>query len=393
MDINKSASPNKSTHSRFAVATRGQIANQGSSPGTETSATFEYKHVAGCDSHDISFVYANWRTDIGAGDVDGANDITIKAALKVTNLEGVTLYFPVYFNGARSIVIKPGGTIESDPIAINLKKGDVFSSLTYVSVGSLGETWPVGLTVYGENGDGKANGADTTAGGANATVGVYGYHPVCIVGTPDVGIVRTPSILIVGDSVACGGGDGMNDKGFMVRAINNSYPYTVIARGGTTADEMVNKTGRRRIGLAKYHTHAVINFGTNDINNGTTLSVIQSRILDVCKQLASRGLKIYYATFTPRTTSTDNWATTVNQTTSNAFFVAGENSKRGIQNAWVRAKPAYVHDTIDVTAMVETAKNSGIWKAARTDDGIHPNDAGHTDIAVMVAAKLTTFAI
>lgn len=374
-------------YKRIAVGTKGQIPNNGLSNGADQSATFRIKHIVGSDSHDISLVYPNWRTETGTGDQDGDNDIMVKATIEYVNADGVTTYFPVYFNGVRTTTIKPGGMIESDPVAIDLKKGDILYTRSYVSVTTLGQKWPVGKTIYAENGDGASLGADTTDGGATGTVGIYGYTPISIIGTPKN--KGEKAFLLVGDSIMSGGSDNMNDKGYMVRAIDDKHAYTMISRGGTTADGMANSANRKRMLLAKYHTHAFINFGTNDINNSTALATIQSRILAVCKQLADRGLKVHYMTCTPRTTSTDNWATTANQTTANSYFAAGTASKRGLFNAWVRSLPAPLNGYFDVTSAVETARDSGIWKASHTVDGIHPNDTGYAAAAAVIETGLS----
>ncbi len=374
-------------YKRIAVGTKGQIPNNGLSNGADQSATFRIKHIAGCDSHDISLVYPNWRTEAGTGDQDGDNDIMVKATIEYVNADGATTYFPVYFNGVRTTTIKPGGMVESDPVAIDLEKGDVFYTRSYVSVTTLGEKWPVGKTIYAENGDGASLGTDATDGGATGTVGIYGYTPISIIGTPKN--KGEKAFLLVGDSIMSGGSDGSNDLGYMVRAIEDKYAYTMISRGGTTADGMANSANIKRMLLAKYHTHAFINFGTNDINNSTALATIQSRILAVCKQFADRGLKVHYMTCTPRTTSTDNWATTTNQTTANSYFSAGAASKRGLFNAWIRSLPSPLNGYFDVTSAVETARDSGIWKALYTADGIHPNDTGYAAAAAVIKTGLS----
>ncbi|MDQ0873793.1 lysophospholipase L1-like esterase [Paenibacillus sp. V4I3] len=369
---------------RISVGSRGQIPNQGMSNGAEQSATFLTRHVIGCDCHDITVVYPNWHSENG-GDVSGDNDIMVKFSIKSVNASNAATYFPAYFGDVQTVTIKPGATVESEPVAIDLKKGDVIEILTYVSVTTLGQKWPQGMTIYAEKGDGKASGVDNTAGGSCPTVGVYGYTPLVIVGTPNN--PGETAIMLVGDSVISGGGDGMNDMGYAVRAINDKYAYSMMSRGGTSADGMINQTGRNRMKLAKYFTSAIVNFFTNDINNAVDLAQREIEVLYVCNQLYRRGIKkIAYATCTPRTTSTDSWATVGNQTTANSYFAAGA-SKRGQANAWLRSLPAPITAVFDVSDMVENNRDSGIWKAGYTDDGIHPNVTGH--IAAAKAIDLT----
>ncbi|MCA0754896.1 SGNH/GDSL hydrolase family protein [Paenibacillus sp. N4] len=367
---------------RMCVGTRGQVYKSGLSPGTETSATYRYKYTAGCDCYDPALVFGNFRAEIG-GDLPGDNDITVKASIEYTAPNGSTLYFPVYFGQERSTVIKPGAIIESDPLALTLPKGVVFYVRTYVSVASLGQKWPVGLTTIAANGDQKAAGSDATAGAAMSNIFEFGYHPILITGIQSDPV---PTILMVGDSIVAGQGDSPNDMGYLVRALNGpfgNYPYTNIARQGTEADSLVNKTDRIRIMLAKYHTHAVVNYGTNDINNAVALATKQSYVVALCEELRMRGLDVWHVTCTNRTTSTDSWATTGNQTPVQ-YFEAGANSKRAQWNAWIRSMPAHIDGYFDVADALETARDSGIWKAGKTADGVHPNQSGFIDAAAAI---------
>jgi hypothetical protein len=110
-------------------------------------------------------------------------------------------------------------------------------------------------------------------------------------------------------------------------------------------------------------------------------------------------MPVYQTTITPRTTSTDGWATVANQT-----VVAGCGQPRTDLNAWLRAGAPvngsgtpvaigtagavpcpYLTGIYDAAATVEDATDPTKWKAATvlTGDGVHPNATGH---ALMAAA-------
>jgi lysophospholipase L1-like esterase len=87
------------------------------------------------------------------------------------------------------------------------------------------------------------------------------------------------------------------------------------------------------------------------------------------------GLPVFQNTITPSTTSTDSWATTGNQTPESS------NAVRVQVNDWIRTVPSPLSGYFEIADLAETARNSGIWKAGYTSDGLHPNATGHSALA------------
>lgn len=91
------------------------------------------------------------------------------------------------------------------------------------------------------------------------------------------------------------------------------------------------------------------------------------------------------------------WATTANQTVANstkeanrvqlngwlrsgAPIVAGAAVAAGTQGATTAGQSGHpLYGLWEITDRVETARDSGIWKAGYTSDGLHPNSTGVND--------------
>lgn len=131
---------------------------------------------------------------------------------------------------------------------------------------------------------------------------------------------------------------------------------------------------------------------------------LANALTGVWRTCADAGQRVHACTITPVDTS-GTFTTTAGQT------AGAHNATRAAVNDWIRAGApinsttlAYVpvgtvgaltagqpgHPLIDwfeTADTVETARNSGIWKANYTEDGTHPSSVGH---AAMAAAIDTT---
>jgi len=89
-------------------------------------------------------------------------------------------------------------------------------------------------------------------------------------------------------------------------------------------------------------------------------------------------------TTTPQTSSTDNWATTVNQTKLDG---GARDTYIQTRNAAVRAgtHPAGYDFLIDWGATVESTIGSGLWKPNVPGDSTHPKEAWHSTDAWPIA--------
>ncbi len=141
-------------------------------------------------------------------------------------------------------------------------------------------------------------------------------------------------------------------------------------------------------------TTAIVEYCRNDMGDGRTAAQMEANLLTLWTTRHNAGQRVIQTTITPNTTSTDSWATTGNQTVANA----GVEAHRVSLNNWIRAGAPTVGGTAvapgtsgallagqvghplygywEIADEVETARNSGIWKAGYTTDGLHPSTTG-----------------
>jgi hypothetical protein len=388
------------------------------SNGTDTSGNYRYMHKVLVDCSDIRLVYANYYNGVSFT----ANAITVKAAIEYPAVAAVGnggqtgAKLRAWFKGVRSFTLDPAAWIVSDPIAIDLTAGQIIYTRTYVSVASAGMVWPVDLYTKSGNWEGATRGAPATdlvdsSGSTIAQSTEAGFGPVAIIGTPKSG--RPGVIGIVGDSISYGSGDtDPNGMGFAQRAVlAANLPYMNVAKPGEKATDIATTPTeflKLRMVSTMACTKVIEGYSRNDWANSRTLAQIQADKLTIWGWFYARNIPVYAWTSIPGTTSTDSWATVGNQTT-----VAGE-SVRLTLNAWIRdgapidatTRAAVVVGTSsnvlrigaathpvaaywELADTVESARDSGKWKASYTADGTHPNATGHAAMAAgVVTANL-----
>lgn len=395
--------PAKPARQLVPVATRCVPPTQsgnGLSDGIMTGGTARLQHTLVRTCHGLRLVYSNHYATSGFVEASGPNVITVKAAIEYP----ATVIFPVTFQGQDSVEIAPGANVVSDPIGLELAKGLNLYTRTYVAVNG-GEYFLRGGMATGGSGGPEGHnyanppGADLTAtGSGNPASGYneYVYGPSAILGYPtDPGKVVIGG---VGDSILAGTGD--NQVGWLTRLVNGDYSLQKVAYPG----EGIGTGWNNLNGLQRYRRMALLEqVGANLIvaehivnDLGNPLATLQSNALTYWTALSRLG-PVWATTCTPQTTG--DWTTTVGQTIANS----SKETKRVQYNAWLRdgapisagvavavgtllatragASGHPLRGYIEVTDQLETARDSGIWKANYTADGTHPTTAGATAIA------------
>lgn len=213
---------------------------------------------------------------------------------------------------------------------------------------SLGGTAPGGFNIgeYSSTLDTGANGIIASASFTSAGIGptiIYGLDPAMV----------HDSLGIEGDSIALGVGDyGLSigtGGGYAQRACINqpsrlyvpsNAPYVgniLVACGGETAQSYAGQSGVRRAKDVNEATHIWSNLGTNDIAAGTSSALLISYIFIISQRHVQAGCYFIQGTILPKTSSTDGWITTTNQTLP---WTTSDNASEGNRrqfNNWVRS--------------------------------------------------------
>jgi lysophospholipase L1-like esterase len=387
----------------------GVPGNQGqTSNGTDLGSNARLRHPTTGPVSTVALVYSNWRVQSsGVGETNGANSITVRAAVETVG----GAFIPVFFNGKRDVVIEPGATVMSDPASVGNITDGYFFTRTYVLVTS-GQTWPLSVTAMNAffTGEGVANSgspSDLTTSGSIGTTAGRTFGPVAVLGSG--GSENLPIVGLLGDSIGTGTGDTLEDWGAFSRKLSaDLVPLVKISAAGETAQNVAQASQFRRKVLIPGCTDIICQLGVNDFRTNRTTENVQADTISVWRASGAGGAKVWQTTVTPtNTTSTDSWATVGNQT----IQVPQRNTERVDYNNWVRdgaplnpstfAAQAIGATTntvrageaghplagyIEIADAIESARDSGLFKAASTGDGLHPNPSGH----VLLAAAIDT---
>lgn len=218
-------------------------------------------------------------------------------------------------------------------------------------------------------------------GGVSDYNNVYCYQPTAILGTASPYV--QPTVIIIGDSIAFGyPNNGSNS--FIDRAIDSVLPSVSIAVSGEELSGFVSVGGHLRrgffMGLA---TLAIIQYGTNDIKNGRSVSATQANFIEISRVCDIRGIsKKWVCTIPPLTTSTDSFATAGNQTPGayEANRVSMNNLLRANYRAWGFEYLIDVCSVCEVNSSNVLTQNGGRWLTNGvafypTPEGVHPSNA------------------
>jgi hypothetical protein len=295
---------------------------------------------------------------------------------------GDTLPIYVTFSGQTSGTETIGQFLVSDWMPYRIEAGtDVWwgvyqtndTGLTYVASGngllSATEYCNIGVTV-----------ADIT--GAPPVAGlVSGYSAEGIVSI--TGMTRTIAALQFGDSIGRGqqdAGNAMGLCGTIDRTLGAVMPTINMCAPGSQINNWASSgfLGGMFSGLFNFCDVAAFHCGTNDIYLGPrTATQVLSDMTTATTGVLARvnalvpGMKVWWSTVAPVTTTSDAWATVAGQTvkTQEPERVT---LNRGIlgENSTLRAHPNY-GGGIDISPAVETGWETGIGVAGWTADGTH----------------------
>lgn len=329
------------------VASRNNVYYQGQSSGTDTPRTYRSQHVAFANITSLTLRYGNFYGTASSAQGDGPGDLVIACSVELgggTSSSGSLVRG--YVGGQRQVTIKPGGTADiTIPVAI--AKGAAFYVRTAVISGTYGigifGNWAsarggvdnvgTGATNSGEGDNGSGGGDQTATGLPTGTVFDKMFSPFALLGTTSDGAY--PCVALVGDSVLNGFSD-KDDVGFGRRAAG-SIPHINLAHPGELARQFaVNGTSfaliEQRYQMLRFATDVICNYGVNDINSGRSVAALQGDYVTIWNMLKAFGARTRQTTIIPKTTTTDGWTTTTNQTKVSVPFDAN----RVTVNQWLR---------------------------------------------------------
>lgn len=331
---------------------------------------------------DIQFIFPGWKNS--AGEQPLANSFLLDAAVEVDST-----FIRLNFAGSSSVTVATGNNYTTDPLPMAFAPNSLIW-LRLECIVSAGQTVPSGYQISA-SGEGAVAGVQAsqivgTGPLATPSGGIVldrGYGPLAVIGRA---LTPVPSVALVGDSIFQGlndaiPGDGNGNYGWVERGLWQAWKggtvgqYRAVRAGDTLALNTRVNAYRKRL-LLQYATHAIFGLGNNDAAS-SNLAAIQPRLQENWSSAKYRGARVYQALLSPRTTSTDSWATAANQTFVSGFEVGG---LRDQVNAWIRTQvgQGLLDGIIDPNTVWEDQANPGKWKSdgttanLYTQDGIHP---------------------
>lgn len=324
--------------------------------------------------------YAAWAPQVGNTDALPTHDLTLQGSVEFP----VGVMHQLTWGGNATATVTPGQTLFSDPLAVTIPYGAKFflrrrtngASWSIVNTTNAPFTLPFGfmsqVIADDANGDAVNYGtADQTMSGTVTVSDTTSFCPPCAV----IATTTQPSVALIGDSITGGYKDAVQPNegicGIVQRAVSKLCGSINL---GTNADTILGfitgTNATRRLGLAAYCSHVVTQYGINDLLAGNSAAQIEANLASLWAMFT--GKPVIQTTITPDTTSTDNWATTANQTP----FAAS--AARIAVNTFIRTVPAPLNGVFDVCHTFESSLNSGLWAAPGvTVDGVHPTGAGY----------------
>jgi hypothetical protein len=311
-------------------------------------------------------------------------------------------FTPVLYSGSANAQLNSTTrTITSDPLAISIPAGATWWEHTINVSGVLiaHTEYPAAASVLGLT-DGKYASGGTPSHQSTGQASTFMFGSALITGTV-TGPAAAKSIILFGDSIPWGAGDvtgagaqgssgpwgryfdtlGIGHFRFAVSSMKAQDMAVIISSASATYAPLQTL-------LQACNALCMIEFGCNDLSLG---SRTQAQILaDYATIQGSLTGKTWgLTTLTPRTSSTDSYATEVNQTVK----TDGTWSLLPSVNAAIRAKPSGFTFVAEYADDVMTSRDSGIWKSSPTigfqptTDGTHPT----TTMAAYLATNLASF--
>lgn len=348
------------------VSTRCYLPNDLFGGGVYKQFNSRTAHFTKQDVTNLQFIFPHFTCGASESGPTGIGNNTLFASIEYP----AGTFTQITWSGSSSTTLVDGSlSTISDAISVTIPANTQFWIRTY-------QTSSVGAVVclnpgQASLGDGfeKSNSGlsnKTMSGTVTAIINNdYTYFPCAILAT-----TTKSSVALIGDSRVLGFLQyypASGDRGELATSIGPSFGYINLGVNGDKASNFVASHTNRML-LAAYCSHAVLEYGINDFAASRTDAQVRSDLNTILGYLT--GKTVFLSTVPPVSTSSDNWATTVNQT------VASYNAERTANNDWRRTVPSGFLACFEVADVVESARNSGKWAvdgtaSKYTPDGIH----------------------
>jgi hypothetical protein len=360
------------------VSTRCRV-SEGADASNKQAMARTY-HIARDKLTSIQIIVPGWYVNPTTGlETALSADLTVTAAIEYP--EGV--YTQLKFGGASAGTVTAGGNLISDAASVPIPDGAKFFVRLFVTTaGNL----PLAIkSIDRAGGDAvefAASGlSDVTMGGTITT------HPATTASISPMAIIGAttrPSVLIVGDRDQSGELDATysatGDAGYVAKSISATHSY-INASGAIEKPTTFAARFVKRMGLAAYCSHVIVGMTAQDLTGGTpSFETVLAAFQSVWKTFSDIGKVVSQTTAMPFATSTDAWATIINQT----------------PNATAKPRIATFNETVRggvpgvrVFDVAEVVSAGGLWLPGMTSQAALVTTTAHAVISEATVVRLT----
>lgn len=340
-------------------------------------------HIAAVDITTIGGVWSAFYNRTFTGGPSAVADTAIGANATIT----ASIEYPagtftqLLFSGSATGTVPNKGILQSDLATLSIPAGATFwvrswwnssAGIIYTAVrnAALGDLMNASVGSITDQ---------TMSGTITHNAGSFASPPIAIVGNTN-GV----SVCLVGDSICAGIVTGTGESeasntlpydgkiGILARSMDD-LPFLNLGVSSELARDWIANSDGKKL-LLPYFSHVIVQLGINDFGASRTPTELQTDIDAIFALLPARIQK-WQTTITARSTSTDSWATTTNQT-----YTGGTNVKT--HNTNVRAGIAGLQGYFDLRLALESSPGSDKWAVdgtanKYTQDGLHPSKAGN----------------
>jgi lysophospholipase L1-like esterase len=301
------------------------------------------------------------------------------------------------FDGEQSVTIPPGGSVQSDPVALGvLARQDLAVSLHLPGASVRPSVHRGALTTSYASADGAGDvtGDDAPTAFTQTMTSMWWLKSIDVLTTSVGG-----SIVAFGDSITDGSCstvdahdrwedwmavrlDALRDPALRRAVVNEGIGGNTVIREhlqpAPTSTPGVERLERDVLSHAGV-TDVILFMGTNDIRRDATAAQVIAGTQTIIERVHARGLRIHGVTIIPR----HNRAPTEN----NSGWTPAKTRARNEVNAWIRTEAAF-DGVIDFDQVVRDPADPNLILPAFNCDDIHPTPRGYYEMGRAVPLDL-----
>ena len=296
------------------------------------------------------------------------------------------------FSGASAVVIPPGGTVWSDPVALKVFAQQDLAVSLYVPAASVRPSQHTAAVVTSyRSADGSGDTASDEGGDAfkETTTSLWWMKAIDVQSADASGV-----IVAFGDSITDGTCSTLDahDRWEDVVSVRIDGRKAILNEGiggNTVTREGLTPPADSPPGLERFDrdvlshhgvTDVVVFMGTNDIRRGATAGAVIAGLTSIVQRIKAKHFHAIGVTIIPRHNVAPNG--------TNTGWDPAKTRIRNEVNQWIRSKAPFDSVIDFAQAVRDPADADLLYPPFNCGDGIHPSAAGYYQMGKFVDLKV-----